>query len=193
MACPGAKGAVDVNTVVEPAARVVPIWVPAPPEHVPDVHATGQRKIAKVGALPAGLEIDTVYDLADSAIEPELVTVIDWLAFAVNVIVVNEAVAPQVPEVTVEVPPAVAPKPVAPASTGNAATPSASTAPATAIDRAECRFQRTMPRRWGCDKLVTRTTTAQRHRHLRGHGARWDPAADVRRNLSSGSRASRHG
>ena len=75
MLIPGPRGAVDVMTVVELAAMGPPICVPAPPEHLLPTHATEQRKIVNVGALPVGFEMVMVYDRADNAIDPVLVTV----------------------------------------------------------------------------------------------------------------------
>ncbi len=65
-------------TVVEFAANVPPIWVPAPCEHMLPTQATGQRKTVNVGAFPDGFDIVTEYDRADSATDPVLVTVEVW-------------------------------------------------------------------------------------------------------------------
>src|SRR5665213_2913712 len=101
---PTARARADVMVVVELAASVPPIWVPAPPEHFLATQGTVHRNTLKVGAPIRGLEMVTMNDSATRATFPVLVTLDVWKVFEVKVIEVTEAVAPQFAEVTASVP-----------------------------------------------------------------------------------------
>jgi len=135
--------------VVVLAASVPPTWVPAPPEHFVDTHATAHWNTFTVGAPEAGLDTVTEYDWATSAIVPELVTVDVWKVFVVKAIEVTDAFVPQDPAVTDSVPLVMAPMPAALAIGGRSPTPSSRTAAGAAVLHARRRVNQLIGGGWG--------------------------------------------